>query len=314
MFRKLIGVLFLLIGLLGLAFSVTGVVLGRQAVDEFGSAIDTALSRTLVSLGTAGDTLVLTRSTFEQVNAGLDTVGITADNVAQTLRDTQPLLDGVSNVVASEIPDSLEAIQNSLPGVAGAAGTIDDTLRTLSAFEVERAIFGIPISFDLGINYDPEVSLDDSVREIGQSLEGMPDSLRALRSDLDVANDNLENISSNIYTIASDLEALGDNVQQIEPLVDEYIQLVADIEQIVNQTQEKLDSQLELVKLVVTLLFVWIGINQIVPLYLSVDIFTRKNREEVVNPDTPDDPDKVIVETTAIESDLSANEKDLEEE
>jgi methyl-accepting chemotaxis protein len=314
MFRKLIGVLFLLIGLLGLAFSVTGVVLGRQAVDELGSAIDTALSRSLVSLGTAGDTLVLTKSTFEQVNAGLDTVGATAENVAQTLRDTQPLLDGVSNVVASEIPDSLEAIQNSIPGVADAAGTIDDTLRTLNAFEVEREIFGIPISFDLGINYDPEVSLDDSVNQIGQSIDGMPDSLRALRSDLDLANDNLENVSSNITTIASDLEALGDNVQQIEPLVDEYIQLVADIEQLINQTQEKLDSQLELVKLVVTLLFVWIGINQIVPLYLSVDIFTHKSKKDVVSPDSPDASGMATVETAAIEEDLSANERDTEEE
>ncbi|MGB3714729.1 MAG: hypothetical protein WA996_09895 [Candidatus Promineifilaceae bacterium] len=305
MFRKLIGVLFLLISILGLAFSVTGVVIGRQAVDELGSAIDTALNRTLVSLGTASDTLVLTKSTFEQVNAGLDTVGVTADNVAQTLRDTQPLLEGVSTVVASEIPDSLEAIQNSIPGVADAAGTIDDTLRTLSAFEVERAIFGIPISFDLGINYDPEVSLDDSVRQIGLSLDGMPDSLRALRSDLDVANENLENVSSNINTIASDLEALGDNVQQIEPLVDEYIQLISDIELLVNQTQEKLDSQLEMVKLIVTLLFIWIGINQLVPLYLSVDIFTRKSREDVVYPDSPDDSDKVMVETTAFEEDLS---------
>lgn len=314
MFRKLIGVLFLLIGLLGLAFSVTGVVIGRQAVDEMGSAIDTALSRTLVSLGTASDTLVLTKSTFEQVNSGLDTVGATADNVAQTLRDTQPLLEGVSNVVASDIPDSLEAIQNSLPGVADAAGTIDDTLRTLSAFEVERAIFGIPISFDLGINYDPDLSLDDGVRQIGQSLEGMPDSLRALRSDLDLANDNLENVSTNIYTIASDLEALGDKVQQIEPLVDEYIQLTSDIEQLVNQTQEKLDSQLEMVKLIVTLLFIWIGINQIVPLYLSVDIFTRKNRDDARYPNSAEDSENVTAETAALEEDLSEEDRDLEEE
>jgi methyl-accepting chemotaxis protein len=314
MFRKLIGVLFLFIGLLGLAFSVVGVVVGRQAVDEMGSAIETALSRTLESLDTASDTLVLTKTTFEQVNTGLDTVGVAADNVAQTLRDTQPLLDGVSNVVASDIPDSLEAIQNSIPGVANAAGTIDDTLRTLSAFEVERAIFGIPISFDLGINYDPEVSLDDSVLQIGQSLDGMPDSLRALRSDLDVANDNLEEVSSNITTIASDLEALGDNIQQIQPLVDEYIQLISDIEQLVNQTQETLDSQLETAKLIMTLLFIWIGINQIVPLYLSVDIFTRKGSDDTGHPDSRQESEEEIGEAAALEEDLSVKAGDLEEE
>ncbi|HET6447312.1 MAG TPA: hypothetical protein VFI27_22345 [candidate division Zixibacteria bacterium] len=279
MFRKLIGVLLLLVGLLGLAVSVTGVIVGRQAIDDLGSAVNRGLERTLSSLGTASDTLVLTKSTFEHVNTGLDTVGVTADNVAQTLRDTKPMLDSVSSVVASDIPDSLEAIQNSIPGVAEAAGTIDDTLRKLSAFEVEKEVFGIPISFDLGIDYDPTVSLDESVIQIGQSIDGMPDSLRALQSDLDLANDNLENVSANINTIATDLALLGDNVQQIDPLIDEYIELVADIEQLVVQTQDQLDSQLETIKLIVTVLFVWIGVNQVVPLYLSIDIFTRKKND-----------------------------------
>lgn len=314
MIRKLIGVLLLLIGLLGLVFSVVGVVVGRQAIDEMGSAIDTALSRTLVSLDTASNTLVLTKSTFEQVKNGLDTVGVTADNVAQTLRDTQPLLDSVSTVAASDIPDSLEAIQNSIPGVADAAGTIDDTLRTLSAFEVERAIFGIPIRFDLGINYDPEVSLDDSVRQIGHSLDGMPDSLRTLKSDLDVANDNLETVSTNINSIASDLEALGENVEQIEPLVDEYIQLISDIGQLLNQTQEELDSQLETVKLIITLLFIWIGLNQVIPLYLALDIFTSKRREDEKTPKPAEDTEIETKETPAIAEDQSDMVRESKEE
>ena len=289
MFRKLIGVLLFLMGVFGLVFSVAGVYFGRLAIDDLGSSVDTALNRTLVSLGTAGDTLVLTKSTFDRVNTGLDTVGRTADNVAQTLLDTQPLLDSVSAVVSSDVPDSLEAIQNSIPSVANAAGTIDDTLRTLSAFEVQREVFGIPISFDLGIDYEPEVSLDESVLNIGKSIDGMPDSLRAIRTDLDVANDNLERVSSNITEIALDLEALGDNIQQIDPLVDEYVELIGDLEQVVVQTQEKLDSQLEFAKLVVTALFVWIGVNQVIPIYLSMDIFTRKNNATESNESTTDD-------------------------
>lgn len=280
MFRKVIGVLLLVIGLLGLAFSVVGVIMGQQAVDEIGTVLDNALDRTQDSLDTAADTLVLTKTTFDQVNSGLSTVGETADSVAQTLQDTKPMLDRVADVAAGDIPDGLEAIQEAIPGVAEAAGTIDDTLRTLSAFEVERTIFGIPISFDLGINYDPEVSLDDSVVGIGQSLDGMPDSLRALRTDLDIAGDNLVAISTFVGEIAADLETLGGSVKQIEPLIDDYIQLVADVQQLIEKTQERLNTQLETAKLIVLLLFVWIGINQIIPLYLSWDIFTRNGGKD----------------------------------
>jgi methyl-accepting chemotaxis protein len=279
MFRKFIAVLLLLIGLLGVAVSVTGVVIGRQAIDELGTGLDTALSRTLTSLDTAGDTLILTKSTFDQVTSGLETVGDTADNVAQSLIDTQPMLERVGDVAAGDVPDSLEAIEGAIPAVADAAGTIDDTLRTLSEFEVERTVFGIPIEFDLGIDYDPVVALDDSVLQIGRSLEGMPEVLRDLQTDLDVASDNLETVSSSVGNIATDLDALGSSVERFEPLVDDYIQLIQDLELLVEQTRERLDAQLETAKLILTLLFVWVGLNQLIPLYLSWDIF-RGDREE----------------------------------
>jgi hypothetical protein len=314
MVRKLAGIFFLLIGIAGLAVSVAGVYLGRQAIDDFGAAVDTALSRSLVTLDTAADTLILTKSTFDRVNSGLSTVGVTADNVAQTLIDTQPMLDNISTVVATDVPNSLDAIQDSLPAVAEAAGTIDDTLRALSAFEVSREVFGIPIAFDLGIEYDPEVSLDEGVLSIGESIDGMPDSLRAMQPNLDLANDNLAAISTNINDIAADLEVIGDNVEEIEPLIDEYIMLIADVEQLMNQTQAKLDSQLEMAKIVLTLLFVWLGVNQVVPIYLSIDIFTRGNGDDDNEMDSDDSSSSKIDDSDISEANEDKDDSPHEEE
>jgi hypothetical protein len=296
MIRKLVGIVLLLIGVTGIAVSAAGLYLGRQAIDDFGAAVDVALDRTLVTLDTAADTLVLAKSTFNRVDQSLDTVGVTADNVATTLLDTQPTLENISSVVSTDIPDSLEAIQNSLPGVAQAAGAIDDTLRTLSAFEVSRELFGIPIQFDLGIDYNPSVGLDDSVLAIGDSLEGLPESLREMKTSLDQSNQNLELVSGNINDIADDLDAIGDNVKQIEPLIDDYILLIADIEELVNLSQEELGSQLEIAKLIVMLLFAWLALNQIVPIYLAVDIFTRDDNDESEGgkpPSTSDEEDRI---------------------
>jgi hypothetical protein len=313
MLRKLVGVFFLLIGIAGIAVSVAGVYLGRQAIDEFGAAVDIALSRSLVTLDTAADTLILTKSTFDRVNSGLDTVGVTADNVAQTLIDTQPMLENISSVVATDIPDSLEAIQNSLPGVAEAAGTIDDTLRALAAFEVSREVFGIPIAFDLGIDYEPELSLDEGVLSIGDSIEGMPDSLRAMQPSLDLANNNLADISTNINDIATDLDAIGDNVKQIEPLIDEYIMLIADVEQLMNQTQAKLDSQLDMAKIILTLLFVWLGVNQVVPIYLSIDILTQKSEDDEDADETRDNSSSKKGESDIYEANQDEGDSPQEE-
>ena len=311
MMRKITGLVLLFIGLSGLVVSVAGVYLGRQVVDDLGASIDTALDRTLVSLDTAADTLVLTKSTFDHVNRGLETVGTTAANVAQTLLDTQPFLDNVSSVVTTSIPDSLEAIQDAMPAVAEAAGTIDDTLRALSAFEVSRELFGIPISFDLGINYDPEVTLDDSVLGISSSLDGMPDSLRAMQTNLDLANTNLEVVSTNIEDIAGDLESIGDVVQDIDPLIDDYIQLTSDIEQMVRQAQEQLGSHLETAKLILTVLFGWLALNQLIPIYLAFDIFsTREPADE-----SDDEEERASSRHDDEDSkDKEANNKDKEDE
>ena len=305
MLRKVVGVFFLLIGIAGIAVSVAGVYLGRQAIDDFGDAVDTVLGRSLVTLDTAADTLILTKSTFDRVNSGLDTVGVTADNVAQTLIDTQPMLENISTVVSTEVPNSLEAIQNSLPGVAEAAGTIDNTLRALAAFEVSREVFGIPIAFDLGIDYEPEVGLDESVLSIGYSVEGMPDTLRAIKPSLDLANNNLAIISNNINDIATDLNAIGNNLKQIEPLIDDYIMLIADVEQLMHQTQARLDSQLDMAKIILTLLFVWLGVNQVVPIYLSIDIFTRKS-----GADDNEEESRIAASSNRGESDISEPEQD----
>lgn len=280
--RKIIGVAFVLIGLSGLALSVVGTLVSRQIIDDFGEAAENTLLLSGQSLETINDTLVLTKQTLAEVTEGLDTVGVAAVNLSATIDDTQPILEQVTQVAARDVPDSLDAVQKAIPDVAQAAGAIDDTLSILSAFQVERSIFGVPIQFDLGIDYDPESPLNETVLELGQSLEGMPAGLRALEDDLATANNSLVVIGDNVLTIAEDLEGLNASVSELEPLVDEYIKLATETADLIRQTRVALSQQLQTAKLIATLLFVWLGLNQLVPFYLSWELLSnpKKRRNE----------------------------------
>lgn len=75
----------LLIGLLGLALSVPGTIHGHRLVDTIGDGLDRSLDLASQSLDTAEETLLLAKTTVEQVNDGLGTVEGAAINVSQTI-------------------------------------------------------------------------------------------------------------------------------------------------------------------------------------------------------------------------------------
>lgn len=292
--RRLIGFVMLFVALIGILISIIGVVVGFRFVDGIGAALDETLTLAASGVSTTSDTLALTKQTVEQAEQGIDTVVVMAENLATTVDDTRPLLDDVSTVATSNVPDSLEAVENSIPALVEVAGAIDSTLQTLEAFQFSRSVLGVEFAFDLGIDYQPEQPFDESVAQIGTSLEGVPDSLRALESDLTLANENLATISGNILTISEDLATINESIGELPSLIDDYIALVEDINDLIARAQENINQQLQNVKIGIIVLFAWFGLNQIVPLFLGLDLLAdgtlgSRKETEVVELVVPED-------------------------
>ncbi len=279
--KRIMGVVFLLIGLMGLAIAIAGFSLIRQAIDEIGAGLESTMDLTLDSLETVTETLVLTKDTVGQVGNSLETVGQVAGNVSETIRVTEPALDQITIVATEDVPASLEQLEAALPDVAEAAGAIDSTLRILDSFQLEREIFGIPISFDLGIDFNPEESLDEAVLIVGQSLEGVPESLRGLQVSLEATSENLAVIGQNMEIIGEDLEHMNSLVADFEPLIDDYLRLISNTESLIRDTKVKLADQVATAKLLASAVFVWLAIFQIVPFYLAYDLFSVRKEKFV---------------------------------
>ncbi len=310
MLSRLIAVILLLVGIVGIGISVAGVLFSYQVVDSLGIALDQTLELTSESLDTVTDTLLLTKQTVSQTGQAIGTVGDTTDSVAQMLDDTRPLLDDVSTVATENIPDSLDATQKTIPNLVAVAGAIDNTLEKLSSFEYERTILGVPIGFDLGVDYQPEEPFDESVAQIGTSLEEIPDNLRGLQVHLGAASDNLATVSGNLQTLTEDLATIEASVQEVGPLLDDYIRLVNEINGNITQTQANINDQLQLVKTGLLILFIWFGLNQLVPLYLGADLITDGRLGS--RPQAKDDKVQVAEEATD-EDQEDAGDGDLEQ-
>ncbi|MCA9935597.1 MAG: hypothetical protein H6662_01085 [Ardenticatenaceae bacterium] len=280
MIRRILGIIFLLIGLAGIALSVLGTRFGHQVLDSVATAVSDALILTSQTLDTVQDSLLLTKDTVGAVSDSLDTVELTADDLGDTIVQTRPLLDQIAAITSEDLPASVEAIEATVPSMTQAAATIDTTLTTLNniRFEETIPIIDYTFSWSLGVDYSPDVPFQQSVQQIGDSLEPLPGRLRSLKVYVNVTSENMQTISNDVHTIADDLAAINDQIEAINPLLDEYIATVTTINDNTRQTRASINDQLESLKTGVTAVMIWLGLFQLVPLYLGFELLRGKTR------------------------------------
>ncbi|MEZ4593528.1 MAG: hypothetical protein R3D55_20655 [Chloroflexota bacterium] len=276
MFRRFLGLLVLLIGVGGIVIALFGARLGHQLVDRIAANFEATLQRTSDSLDLVSETLALAKSSIVDVNAVVDTAGTTAENLATTVSDTRPLLGQISTVATDQVPDSLETVQDAFPSLEQVAGVIDRTLVTLNSFRIDEEIFGFQFQYDLGIDYEPEIPFDQSVRDLGEGLEGIPDSLRAMEAYITVTSDNLETVSQDIRTLADELETVNGRLTEFDPLLDEYLVMVTEINDSTRQMRAQIEEESANLKQGITLAMVWLALTQIAPLYLGWELMTGR--------------------------------------
>ncbi len=274
MLRRILGVIMLMMGIGGILLAIGARIMLYQLLDNVVLEVDNGLQLTSQSLDNVEETLLLAKETVADVNLTMGTVQTMTNNLAQTINETRPLIAQSSVVATEQVPDSIEAVQEAIPALTEVAGTIDNTLTTLSKFKIERDILGFDFNYDLGIDYDPEVRFDDAVAGIGDSMDGLPESLRTLSIYLNIANENLDTMSTDILALSSDLGRLNEDIAQLDPILDEYIRLVIEVNDSLSSIRVQINEQVETAKNVATIAFIWLGLTQIIPLYLGYELVT----------------------------------------
>lgn len=272
MVKRILGIVLLLVGASGVVFSVAGFVLLPRAIDETAVALTNSLRQAESSLEQVVSSLLLTRATVRDVNRALETVTANTVLLQRTLDDSQPLLGEVAAVTSEDLPDSIEALQRAIPDMAQVAAAVDDTLTTLSRFRIDRQLLGVRLQFDLGIDYDPSRPFDETVLELGDSLDGLPARLRNLRADLDATRANLAELSAGLAQMGTDLETVNGRLQEITPLLDDYVRIAGDLGDQTRLLRQDMMQQATTLKTVVRLALIWLVFAQLTPLVLGWEL------------------------------------------
>lgn len=297
--RRILGLIMLLTGLTLLTASLAGAYFVGDVLNRFADSVGRTVEVASTSLDTARGTLELARDSLGDVDGGLATAVTATAGAARTLDESRPLLDNVAIVTTQEIPEAIEGMQTALPNLIEVAGVIDRTLTTLSSVGIDQTIplpFGgsIPLKFDLGIDYKPTTSFDESLRVFEASLIGLPESLRGLEDDLATTNANLASLSADLQATSDNLATINTRMGDLSDLFDQYVLLVDNATGLLAQLETQLAPRLELIRIVAIALLIALGLSQLAPIYLGWELLSGRR-----------DPQSYISTATAI-SDVSS--------
>lgn len=272
MLKRIIGVILIIIGAMGIGVSIAGVQIGGQIVDKIGNGIDNSLGLLLDTMDNTHETLAVTRSTIESSAETLETVQTLTANLGKTVEDTEPLLVYTNNMLTNEVPASLDGVQETIPTLVAVAGSIDDTLTTLNSFRINESILGFDFNYSLGIDYAPDQQFDEAIIQIGDSLADIPDSLRAMEGDMNSAVSNMGTIQSDLDQLTVDLATMETQINAFLPMIDEYSRLIVEIGDNIRETRTTLDSQMKTMNNLILFGMVWLALFQLLPLYVGFEL------------------------------------------
>ena len=86
-----------------------------------------------------------------------------------------------------------------------------------------------------------------------------------------------ERLAHRIQAICRQVQSIGD----VQPLIDDFISLVEETDLLIREAQNSIAQLVDAVTLIATALFVWMGLNQIVPLYLAWTLLIDTNGDKL---------------------------------
>ncbi len=292
-FKRIIGFVVTIVSIVGIVVGIAGAIFVRQGIAIAQNETAVVVNGAVEAIDSAETTIVTIRNTIAESSDALVTVEQSAVNVAFTITSTQPVLNQVADVMGNDVAATVETLQTAVPSLVEVAGALDDALRTLSNFstggQIDFPPIALPIGpavqipsvqlpeFGLGIEYNPETALDSSLVGIEDDLDGVPESMRLLGTQLEETGSNIVVLGSDVTAISRDINAINSQVSLLPGQLDDYVESLEQVRVSLDGSVPQIRQQLEYVGWGLTVLLIWFALIQIAPLYIGAALlFGRK--------------------------------------
>ena len=204
--RRSLGNALFAIGITGLiaalVVGVAGWILAARSISQLDDTIE-PVGELVVNVSESVEaTQVIVARTIDAVE-GIESATRSA---GRTLDSVSGLIDSTSEVIGDDLANGLDDAVSALPALVDTGRVIDRTMRTLSL---------------VGVDYDPEVPLDESLASLEESLRPIPGQLRDQVTALEEVGTDIDVVVRDAGSLAATLlEARIEMAEAQEILVD----------------------------------------------------------------------------------------------
>ena len=260
--RRIIGFLLIVAALGGLIFSLYGLVsvwrLRPVALNNANSSLDLVQA----SLDTTKQGLTVADQSLNSTMASIGALESAVTTISKTFEDSVPVIQTLTDLTATELPQTVVSAQTSLVAAQESAKIIDSVL---------RALVSIPfVNKDI---YNPPVPLDVALGDVSKSLDGLPASLKSIGTSMKATSGNLEIMRADMDQMATTIRGINTGLEDAQGVIQQYQQLINDLDQRLENTRPKVPGWINSLAWVITLAFLWLGIAQFGLLLQGLQLF-----------------------------------------
>lgn len=251
---------------IGLIFSLSGLVL----LGVYSTRINANLMGTLDGLSdalavTAGG-LDIAHGAVMEADTALGSLAVTLEGVNTSLTESRPSLESISDLLGTELPNTIRATQDSLESAETSAKNIDNLLTSLSK-----------IPFLGSLVYNPKVPLNKTIGDVSDSLNEIPEDLINAQKGMDLTIETMDSINLELGTIAESTTQIRDSTTETIKVIEDYQVIMDDFNKAVEQLQTNLPRYLRWATAAAVLFLLWLGLAQIGLLIQGSEMVRRSN-------------------------------------
>lgn len=252
MARRIIGMTFIVAAIIGLIFSLAGVIFVWAVKEPITQNLVSTIDLIETTLEATGSGLTIADDTLTQAMADLGILEDTIQTASKSLEDSVPMLEMLSNLTSGSLPEAIEATQTGLNTAQDAARSIESTLRLITSIPF------LPIE-----SYAPDISFTDALEDVATSLEPIPDALLTMEDTLNTTKGNLVLIAAQVRIISRNIGELRNSLYQMQLIIDQYQDVITTLEDRVETFRVNLSTIINVAAVLFTIIFIWLGIAQL---------------------------------------------------
>ena len=256
--RRLAGRIMVATALVSLLIAVVATVVLWQLIGAINRASGETLDVTVDALESLESTVELADDLISSTSQSLLAVEETLDSVSGSFEAGSQTVTDVGDVTATAEP-ALRDAEETLRVLAGVGGEIDGVLVGLS-------------SIPLGPDYDPEVGLEATFGRLADDLEPLPDELAATTDSLTTFESNLAQLQTDVDALSGTIRVLNADLADSENLIADYRANVERAREVAERSQNDLDRDYTLLRLLLLVAAANFALSQLVPLWIGWEL------------------------------------------